>query len=135
MSLIEVLQIGVYVAGICSPIIGWVMVARKADRGNATREANTNNALTNNANALKELRESHEKSNKEIKDNQTNAYKRFETQLQDIKQTIGNGGFTGLKGEIQNLQINCAREMAELKTSVRVHHSLTVAQAHPKEKQ
>ena len=35
-----------------------------------------------------------------------------------LNRTIGNGGYSGLRGEIQNLQIHCAEEMAGLKAEV-----------------
>ena len=35
-----------------------------------------------------------------------------------LNRTIGNGGYSGLRGEIQNLQVHCASEMAALKEQV-----------------
>lgn len=34
----------------------------------------------------------------------------------DIKHTLGNGGYTGIKGDIKAIQLNCAKEMAEVRT-------------------
>ena len=35
-----------------------------------------------------------------------------------LNRTIGNGGYSGLRGEIQSLQVHCASEMAALKEQV-----------------
>jgi len=38
--------------------------------------------------------------------------------VSSIKKTLGNGGYTGLKGNIHNIQVNCAREMASVNEKV-----------------
>lgn len=36
----------------------------------------------------------------------------------DIKRTIGNGGYVGIKQDVAAIKLNCASEMASLKTEV-----------------
>ena len=35
-----------------------------------------------------------------------------------IEHTLGNGGYKGIKQDVQNIQVNCAAEMADLKRQV-----------------
>lgn len=36
----------------------------------------------------------------------------------NIEHTLGNGGYKGIKQDVQNIQVNCAAEMADLKRQV-----------------
>jgi type VI protein secretion system component VasK len=47
-----------------------------------------------------------------------NKFDKVQTDVLDIKKTLGNGGYTGIKQDIQKMQVNCAKEMAEVKTEL-----------------
>lgn len=38
--------------------------------------------------------------------------------VETIKKTLGNGGYVGIKQDIQKMQVNCASEMAKVKTEL-----------------
>lgn len=46
----------------------------------------------------------------------TNKVDDMQIDVTDIKHTLGNGGYTGIKGDIKAIQLNCAKEMAEVRT-------------------
>lgn len=47
-----------------------------------------------------------------------NKVDKIQEDVGDIKKTIGNGGYVGIKQDVQAIKLNCAKEMAELKTKV-----------------
>ena len=44
--------------------------------------------------------------------------KQLESDAGEIKHIIGNGGFGGIRADIQSIKLNCAGEMAVLKTKL-----------------
>jgi len=38
--------------------------------------------------------------------------------IANVEHTLGNGGYKGIKQDIQNIQLNCASEMADLKRQI-----------------
>ncbi len=47
-----------------------------------------------------------------------NKVDQVQTDVGDIKKTIGNGGYVGIKQDVQAIKLHCAGEMADLKARV-----------------
>lgn len=45
----------------------------------------------------------------------------LEADVADIKKTLGNGGYAGIKGEIQAMKVHCAGAMAQLNVQLTSH--------------
>lgn len=75
--------------GILSPIVGWGILLNREGKSRGKIDADV-------AGNIKTMGED----------------------ISSIKITLGNGGFTGLKGEIHSMQVNCAKDMSALKTEV-----------------
>jgi len=77
------------IAGILSPIVGWGVIIYRDGQKRGTIDTGTAGDIT-----------------------------KIKEDISSIKITLGNGGFTGLKGEIHTMQVNCAKEMSALQTEV-----------------
>ena len=81
-------------------IVGWA-IAENRNKKNA--EAAANSASQKSAVEMANL---------------SNKLDGVQGDVTDIKHTIGNGGYTGIKGDIKAIQLNCAKEMAEVKVEI-----------------
>jgi hypothetical protein len=79
----------VVIIGIASPIVGWGILVYQNGRNRGAVDTEVKNDI------------------KGIKEN-----------ISNINKTLGNGGYSGIKGDIKNIQVHCAEEMSALKTEV-----------------
>lgn len=79
----------VVIIGIASPIIGWWILVYQNGRNRGSVDT-------------------------EVKAD----IKGIKEDVSKINKTLGNGGYSGIKGDIKEIQVNCAKEMAALKTEV-----------------
>jgi hypothetical protein len=83
------LNIAVVIIGIASPIVGWGILIYQNGRVRGATDTNVKNDVTS-----------------------------IKKDVADIKITLGNGGYVGIKGELHLMQVNCAKEMTSLKKDV-----------------
>lgn len=48
----------------------------------------------------------------------TNAITAINESIKEIKHTLGNGGYSGIKQDVQKIQVHCAEEMADVKARI-----------------
>jgi hypothetical protein len=97
------------VIGIAVPVISWAGILYQNGNRRGSIDATTKatiEQMKKDVSLIPDLKES-------VAD-----IKAIKEDVARLNRTIGNGGYSGLRGEIQNLQIHCAEEMAGLKAEV-----------------
>ena len=77
------------ITGITVPIVGWALLVYQ----NGKNRGSTDTEVKNDIKSIKE-------------------------DLSNINKTLGNGGYSGLKGAINDMKVNCADQMSGLKVRV-----------------
>ncbi len=86
--------------GILSPIVGWGVLVYQNGRSRGTSDTTVKADIA----AIRS------------ENNQDHEY--IKQSIDNLNKTIGNGGVSGLKGEIHQMQLTCAKEMTDLKGRV-----------------
>jgi hypothetical protein len=86
--------------GILSPIVGWGVLVYQ----NGKSRGSLDTAVKADIAA--------------IRSENTTDHNYIKASIDTLNKTIGNGGVSGLKGEIHQMQVNCAKEMTDLKGRV-----------------
>jgi len=97
------------VIGIAVPIFSWAGILYQNGNRRGTIDATTKTTIEQmkkDVSSIPDLKES-------VAD-----IKSIKEDVARLNRTIGNGGYSGLRGEIQSLQVHCASEMAALKEQV-----------------
>jgi hypothetical protein len=95
-SVIDFWNIGVSVVAIAITVSGWAAVYVKGIKVRAELDTNTKNDII-----------------------------QLKTSVEEIKKTLGNGGFSGLRGDIQEMRVNCAESMASICSALNSHEELS----------
>lgn len=83
--------------GILSPIVGWgaLLYQNGKNRGSVDTKVKAD---------IESIKNDNSKDHEYIKES-----------IDNLNKTIGNGGVSGLKGKINDMQIHCAHETAEIR--------------------
>lgn len=98
---------GVSAVGVVGGLLGVGLALRKSQRETKEEREKTQKA-----------REVDAASHAETWTNLNRDVGELKEDVKDIKKTLGNGGYAGIKGDIQEIKSNCRFEMAILKQEV-----------------
>lgn len=82
--------------GIISPIIGWGVLVYQNGKSRGVMDTELKAEI------------------KAVSDQNTQDHNYIKSSIDNLNKTIGNGGVSGLKGEIHQMQVNCAQRMAKV---------------------
>ncbi len=87
--------------GILSPVVGWAILIYQNGRSRGTSDTSVKADIA----AIRS------------ENNQDHEY--IKASIDNLNKTIGNGGVSGLKGEIHNMQVNCAKNVADIQSRLK----------------
>ncbi len=82
--------------GIVSPIIGWGVLIYQNGRNRGSVDAKVKADIES------------------IKNDNSKDHEYIKESINNLNKTIGNGGVSGLKGELHNIQVNCAKNVTRI---------------------